>query len=76
VPPPMRRSVKKKVFLPFLSPLFGEKKQGYPYTGLAERKRAFNLYMDVSSIIYRHFGGRGLKIVFVSLSWVFKSKFR
>jgi hypothetical protein len=39
----MRRSVKKKIFLPFLSPLFGEKKQGYPYTGLAERKRAFNI---------------------------------
>jgi hypothetical protein len=39
----MRRSFKKKVFLPFLSPLFGEKKQGYPYTGLAERKRGYTL---------------------------------
>jgi len=49
----MRRSVKKKVFLPFLSPLFGEKKQGYPYTGLAERKRAFILYDIKLGLEYR-----------------------
>jgi hypothetical protein len=34
--------VKEKVFLPFFYPLFGKKKWGYLYTGLAERKGVFN----------------------------------